>query len=222
MTPFRLISSPINEEDLLSRCLAIEGLNFLQLATLTQFPIPAQPSKRKGWAGTAIEISLGTTAGSKPVPDFYELGIELKTIPIGANRKPTESTFVTSIPLLTIHNQIWDSSQCYLKLKRVLWIPIEGNTQIPFEQRRIGQAFLWSPNIEEHEVLARDWHQLSHMIGAGKLEEVDASMGDYLQVRPKGANARSLCYGFDSEGNKIATLPRGFYLRTRFTETLIK
>jgi DNA mismatch repair protein MutH len=221
MTQLWQNTSPINEDDLLLRCREIEGLNFLQLAKLTQYPIPVQPSKRKGWAGTAIEISLGTTAGSKPIPDFHELGIELKTIPIGANGKPTESTFVTSIPLLTIHHQQWSSSQCYLKLKRVLWIPIEGNRQIPFEQRRIGRAFLWSPNTREHDILARDWHQLTHMIGAGKLEEVDASMGDYLQVRPKGANARSLCYGFDSEGNKIATLPRGFYLRSRFTETLL-
>lgn len=212
--------SPKNEDELLSRCALIEGLTFSQLSSLTQFFIPAQESKRKGWTGNAIEIALGTTAGTKSLPDFNHLGIELKTIPFGRNGKPSESTFVTSIPLLTIHHQEWPTSTCYQKLKRVLWVPVEGDNQIPFLQRRIGQARLWSPNADEEAILARDWLELSLMIGTGKLEDIGASMGEYLQVRPKGANARSLCYGYDSEGNRILTLPRGFYLRSRFTQTL--
>jgi DNA mismatch repair protein MutH len=213
-------SSPRNEDDLLERCSLIEGLTFSQLASLTQFFIPAQQSKRKGWAGNAIEIALGATAGTKSLPDFNHLGIELKTIPFNKNGRPAESTFVTSISLLTVHQQEWHSSTCYQKLKRVLWVPVEGDSLIPFEQRRIGQAHLWSPGEQDEAILARDWLELSMMIGTGKLEAIDATMGDYLQVRPKAANARSLCYGFDSEGNRILTLPRGFYLRSRFTQTL--
>lgn len=216
------VSSPINEGALLERCLLIEGLNFLQLASLIQVQIPVLQLKRKGWVGQAVEMALGAMAGSKSIPDFEHLGIELKTIPLNSNGKPSESTFVTSIPLLTIHHQVWHLSQCYQKLKRVLWVPIEGDSHIPFEQRRIGKAYLWTPNAEEEQVLANDWHELSSMIGTGKLEEIDASMGEFLQVRPKAANARSLCYGFDQDGNKILTLPRGFYLRSRFTATLIK
>ena len=53
------------------------------------------------------------------------------------------------------------------------------------------------------------------------LAEIDASMGEYLQVRPKAANGKSLCYGFDEVGNKILTLPRGFYLRSSFTMTVL-
>ncbi|MDP1603829.1 MAG: DNA mismatch repair endonuclease MutH [Legionella sp.] len=213
-------TSPRSEDDLLKRCELIEGLTFSQLASMTQFFIPAEESRRKGWAGNAIEIALGTTAGTKSLPDFNHLGIELKTIPFNTNGKPSESTFVTSIPLLTIHHQKWHTSSCYQKLKRVLWVPVEGDKQIPFEHRRIGRAYLWSPGLEQENILARDWLELSMMIGTGKLEDINASMGEYLQVRPKGANARSLCYGFDSEGNRILTLPRGFYLRSRFTQTL--
>jgi DNA mismatch repair protein MutH len=187
---------------------------------LTQFPIPKQPSRRKGWAGQAIELALGTTAGTKALPDFNHLGIELKSIPFNEAGRPSESTFVTSIPLLSVHHQTWLESTCYHKLRRVLWMPIEGAKQIPFEQRRLGQAILWSPSVEEEAILARDWLDLTTMIGTGKLEEIDASMGDYLQVRPKAAHGRSLCYGYDSEGNKVLTLPRGFYLRSKFTETI--
>lgn len=211
-------SAPTNEVQLLMRCGLIEGLTFSQLASSIECIIPSQPLKRKGWVGQAIEVALGATAGNKSFPDFEQLSIELKTIPLNNKGFPAESTFVTTIPLLTIHQQTWALSQCYQKLKRVLWVPVEGDKTIPFEERRIGKAILWSPNTTEESVLASDWLELSTMIGTGFLEEITASYGDYLQVRPKAANARSLCYGLNSEGEQILTLPRGFYLRSSFTK----
>ncbi|MBA2652222.1 MAG: DNA mismatch repair endonuclease MutH [Tatlockia sp.] len=211
-----------SEDELLERCRSIEGLSFLQLASLLQLTIPAENQRRKGWTGLAIELALGTTAGNKAIPDFANLGIELKTLPLNEHLKPAESTFVTSIPLLTIHHENWLSSQCYAKLKRVLWLPIEGDSEIPFGQRRIGRGFLWSANQSEAAILAQDWNELTAMIATGQLDEVNASIGQYLQIRPKAANAKSLCYGFDSEGNKILTLPRGFYLRASFTDQIVR
>ena len=211
-----------NEEELLERCAEIEGLSFLQLAASLQLSIPSENQRRKGWTGLAIEVALGTTAGNQALPDFAHLGIELKTLPLNDNGKPSESTFVTSIPLLTIGQENWLSSQCRSKLIRVLWLPIEGNITIPFEQRRIGKGFLWSPSQAQNKILAEDWNELTSMIATGRLEEINASMGKYLQIRPKAANAKSLCYGFDSEGRKILTLPRGFYLRPGFTNQIME
>lgn len=210
------------EEELLARCHLLEGLSFLQLAGSLQRSIPSKSQQRKGWLGMAIELALGATAGTKAEPDFENLGIELKTLPLNERIRPAESTFVTSIPLLTIHQQNWLNSQCYAKLKRVLWLPIEGNPAIPFEHRRIGRGFLWSPNQSETAILAEDWNELTLMISTGRLEEINASMGQYLQIRPKAANAKSLCPAFDSEGKKILTLPRGFYLRASFTEQILR
>ena len=220
MMPLK-IPPPISETELLDRAQAIEGLSFAQLASLLQVCVPEHAAQRKGWAGQAIEWALGANAGSRAEPDFYDLGIELKTVPINHLGKPAESTFVTTIPLLTIHQQTWQTSTCYAKLKRVLWVPIEGDVRVPFLHRRIGGALLWSPSVDEQAVLAQDWSELSLMIGTGKLSGIHANMGDYLQVRPKAANAKSLCYGYDDIGNKILTLPRGFYLRSRFTDTLL-
>lgn len=214
-------SSPTSEYELLKQCAQIEGMSFAQLAYFLNFPIPAVPIKRKGWAGMAVELALGTTAGNRAIPDFVQLGIELKTLPLNKQGTPAESTFVTSISLLTLHQEHWLTSQCYQKLKRVLWLPIEGDKAIPFSERRIGQAILWSPKPEDEQILARDWLELTTLICTGKLEEINATIGEYLQIRPKAANARSVCYGFDSQGNKILTLPRGFYLRSRFTKQLI-
>ncbi len=201
----------------MARCRAIEGYSFGQLAQQLQLLIPEQSIQRKGWIGSALEKTLGTTAGNQSLPDFVELGIEVKTLPINALCMPAESTFVTSIPLLTVHQQIWETSQCWAKLKRVLWILIEADPKLPFAHRRIGNAILWSPSLAEQRVLMQDWLELTAMITQGKLHELNARMGVYLQVRPKAANAKSLCYGMDEFGQKILTLPRGFYLRSTFT-----
>lgn len=216
-----LKTPPTTEPDLLHRCQMIEGLTMTQLAMSLGLSIPTHPLQRKGWVGQAIEHALGTTAGCKATPDFDVLGIELKTIPINPLGNPAESTFITSIPLLTIQQQVWHTSTCYAKLKRVLWIPIEGDRRISFESRRIGRAVLWSPNVEEENILERDWSEFAQLISLGRLGEIDARMGEYLQVRPKAANAKSLCFGLDEEGNKILTMPRGFYLRSRFTAMIL-
>ncbi|MDF1678232.1 MAG: DNA mismatch repair endonuclease MutH [Legionellaceae bacterium] len=215
------LNPPQNEAELLARSAEIEGLSFASLAARLSLPVPLDALKRKGWVGGLIERALGTTAGTSAVPDFHQLGIELKTIPLGMRGKPLESTFVTSINLLTIHQETWETSQCYSKLKRVLWVPVEGDKTIPFPHRRIGRGFLWSADACDASILANDWSDLAGMLGRGALTEVDARMGVYLQVRPKAANARALCYGFDEDGQKVLTLPRGFYLRPSFTEKMM-
>ncbi len=208
---------PKTEAELLDRCTQIAGLSFSQLGLLINSPIPLLAIQRKGWVGQAIELALGTDAANQSLPDFLELGIELKTLPIAFSGKPTESTFISSIPLLTIHQQQWKSSQCYAKLRRILWLPVEGEKSIPYSQRRIGQGFLWSPSQTDEAILAADWEYLTLQISTGNLETIDAKSGEYLQVRPKAAHGKSLCYGFDAQGNKVKTLPRGFYLRSAFT-----
>lgn len=217
-----VIRDPVRSEaDLFARCQEIEGFSFAQLASFLGIAIPEHPLQRKGWAGQAIELALGTTAGNKSLPDFAALGIELKTLPINHLGTPAESTFITTIPLLTIHQQTWATSQCFAKLKRVLWLPVEGDKEIPFHHRRVGRGVLWSPSASEEAILAEDWTEFVLMISTGKLAEIHAGMGEYLQVRPKAANSRSLCYGFDEQGDKVLTMPRGFYLRSSFTKKVL-
>ncbi|STX92856.1 DNA mismatch repair protein MutH [Legionella londiniensis] len=211
-----------NENELLCACQHLEGMSFSQLAAFLKLRIPENPLRRKGWAGQAIELALGAAAGNKAAPDFCNLGIELKTIPINHLGKPAESTYITSISLLKIHQETWLTSQCYAKLKRVLWVPIEADKKIPFPHRRIGRAVLWSPSARDESILEQDWHELTTMIVMGKIAEINAGIGQYLQVRPKAANSQSLGYTFDEEGNKTLTLPRGFYLRSRFTSSILK
>lgn len=218
---FSKLHEVMTESELMDRCLAIEGLTLSQIATKLSKVIPEDPRKRKGFAGMMIEMALGANAGNKAVPDFQNLGVELKTLPINHLCKPAESTFVTSIPLLTINKQTWQTSQCFAKLRRVLWLPIEDDDRIPYKYRRVGQGVLWSPSSSEEAILANDWKELTLLISTGLISNITASMGEYLQVRPKAANSKSLCEAFDEFGNKVKTLPRGFYLRSSFTTRIL-
>src|SRR6185295_12263284 len=91
-----------------------------------------------------VERALGATAGSRALPDFPELGIELKTLPVDASGAPLESTFVCTIPLTEIGDVEWADSRVRRKLVRVLWVPVEGERALPVGVRRIAQPLLYA------------------------------------------------------------------------------
>ncbi len=210
------------QAELLSRCERLAGFSFAELADLLQMPLPATTTQGKGWIGQLIERALGAYAASKPIPDFPHLGIELKTLPVNAKGLPSESTFVCSIPLMTIKHERFETSTVYHKLKRVLWFPIEADKSIPFAKRRLGNALLWSPQEEELAVLRTDWEEAVDMIARGEFAKITAHFGQVLQVRPKGASAKSLTEAIDEDGQRVKTMPRGFYLRPDFTHKILQ
>jgi DNA mismatch repair protein MutH len=211
----------MNQTELYQKALELSGLTVLQLAQQLNLSPPNGLVTAKGWFGQAIELFLGAQAGCLPVPDFPQLQIELKTIPVNQKGQVIESTYVTTLPLMNHQQFIWDESTCYKKLQNVLWIPVEGDKHIPFLQRRIGQAILWSPSDEQYHVLKSDWEHIVEWVLMGKIEQITGSIGKYLHVRPKAAHSRVLTKSIGNEGQIIQTLPRGFYLRTALTQQII-
>lgn len=222
MTASTFISPPQTDDELMQRAQKIAGLTLLQLANQLEEPVPEKLHHAKGWVGQLLEKALGATAGSLPEPDFQQLGIELKTLPVNRNGQPRESTYVCTVPLQNNHNLVWEQSWVRNKLKRVLWVPVESEKDLSVTARHIGQAILWSPSPEQEKILKQDWEELMDLICTGQLANISAKQGTYLQIRPKAANASSLVNTEDEEGNAALTLPRGFYLRTIFTEQVLK
>ena len=213
---------PKTTEELLSRAQAIAGLSFGELATQLSIPVPPDLKRDKGWVGMLLETALGATAGSKAEQDFHHLGIELKTIPINAQGYPLETTFVSLAPLIQNSGVNWQNSHVRHKLSRVLWIPIEGSRSIPLAERRIGIPILWQPTEQQERLLQRDWEELMDYIVLGQLDKINARLGEVLQLRPKGANSKSLTKGIGKNGEIIDTLPLGFYLRKEFTHEILQ
>lgn len=213
---------PASEVELLERAHRLAGFTLGDVARAVGVTVPADLRHAKGWVGQLVERALGATASSRAAPDFQELGVELKTLPLHSSGNPCESTFVCTIDLARLDSVSWERSLVRMKLARVLWMPVEGAREIPVSARRVGTALLWTPTAEEEAALRFDWEELAGMIGRGDVESITGHLGKYLQVRPKARSSRSRRRGIDSDGVAFAALPRGFYLRTLFTARIIR
>ncbi|WEF28999.1 DNA mismatch repair endonuclease MutH [Klebsiella aerogenes] len=216
-----LTAPPQSQEQLLTQAQRLAGYTLGELAALAGIPIPRDLKRDKGWIGILLEIWLGASAGSKPEQDFAALGVELKTIPIDRQGRPLETTFVCVAPLTGNSGVTWESSHVRHKLQRVLWIPVEGEREIPLAERRVGAPLLWTPSAEEDHQLRMDWEELMDLIVLGQVERITARHGEVLQLRPKAANSKALTEAIGAHGEPILTLPRGFYLKKNFTGALL-
>jgi DNA mismatch repair protein MutH len=213
------MNPPTTESELLQRAHKLAGKTLSTLSQELGRQFPENLLTEKGFIGQLLELALGATAGSKPEPDFQELGIELKTLPLNAHHQPKESTFVctASLPCATG----WHESDVYQKLKKVLWIPIEADPIIPLGTRRIGTPILWQPNAAQEKILQQDWEELTEMLTIGDYQNLTAKVGTYLQMRPKAANSSVLRKAINRDGEQQLIVPRGFYLRTCFTKQVL-
>jgi DNA mismatch repair protein MutH len=212
---------PQSEAELLIRAESLAGSTIGELAKRLVRPLPLDPKRAKGFTGELVEAFLGATAGSRAEPDFPSLGIELKTLPVGKNGRPTESTFVCSLELSRLADSEWATSRAMSKLRRVLWMPVEGERSIPFSDRHFGSPFLWTPNAAEVALLEADWEMLVGLVSEGRTSEITGHLGTALQVRPKAADSHARRIAFDDEGAPYSEMPRGFYLRAEFTAALL-
>ena len=215
------VAPPADRQQLLKNARRLAGLTLQQLAREMRSVAPDALTHAKGWTGRLLEAALGADAGNLAGPDFTRLGIELKTIPLGGNGKPRESTYVCVAQLEPAALQDWQGSLVRRKLSEVLWIPVEADKTIPIGLRRIGNPILWRPDAAEEAQLRQDWQELCDRIALGELDTVSATQGKYLQIRPKAANAQALTRDKNQTGAASATLPRGFYLRASFTRVIL-
>lgn len=208
-------------QELIERAWHVAGLTLSELGERVGIDVPDEGVRGKGVAGQILEKALGATAASRAEPDFVNLGIELKTIPLDALGKPKESTFVASISLSAMADTDWEQSVVLKKLSKVLFVPVEAASQTPLRERRVGRAYLWQPNAHELAVLRTDWERLAEMIGRGDVEQITGHLGEVLQVRPKAASGSARRRAPDEEGAVQWTMPRGFYLRPSFTGAVL-
>ncbi|MCK5649249.1 MAG: DNA mismatch repair endonuclease MutH [Gammaproteobacteria bacterium] len=215
-------SKPESESELERRVIELAGKKLSQLANEIHWPVPENLKHDKGWIGQLLEVHLGASAGNLSEPDFQNLGIELKTIPLTAKHKAKETTYVCIVPLLDNIGLSWENSCVCRKLSRVLWLPIEAAPEIPIGERKVGRGFIWSPSEEQMDNLRNDWEEFMELISLGQVESITAHLGEFLQIRPKAANASVVTTGIGQDGMRKQTLPRGFYLRTSFTNQILE
>ena len=110
------VSAPQSLEELKSRLESLTGKTLLELADKALVQLPRNTTSGKGFTGELLEILLGASAGNLPVPDFPQLKLELKTLPVDENLKPLESTFICHAPLINKRGQRFNKLQQCLPL----------------------------------------------------------------------------------------------------------
>ncbi|MCR5536240.1 MAG: DNA mismatch repair endonuclease MutH [Succinivibrio sp.] len=221
----QFVQRPAPPEDFSTLKQRIEGIlgrSVAELAKRYQLKVPTSSLKGKGFTGELIEICLGASAQSSPLPDFPHLGVELKTMPISSNFTPLESTFITYAPLMHTAGLKFEESSLYKKLKRVLWIFVLAPRSSPLSERKIVGYRFWTPDPQTLRQIQADFEEIYELINCGRIDEISAQLGEIIQLRPKAANGRALTEALGPEGDVIATRPRGFYMRASFTRQLLQ
>ncbi|MEM1417577.1 MAG: DNA mismatch repair endonuclease MutH [Myxococcota bacterium] len=216
------LDEPRSEAELMARARRLAGWTVGELGAALGVPVPESTRRAKGLAGQLVERFLGASAGSRDAADFQAIGVELKTLPIDVRGRPKESTFVCTIQPNRMAALDFEDSPCWHKLQRVLWVPVEASDAWPLPGRRLGSPILWSPSPAERRVLQDDWERVAARIAEGNLDDIDASLGDALQVRPKAATSAARPRVPDADGAFQWQNPRGFYLRTSFTRQVLR
>jgi DNA mismatch repair protein MutH len=217
---------PRDLAELVGRARALDGVSIDELARIAGVRLDGAPVSTKGKVGELLERVLGASGGSAATWDFPDLAIELKTIPVDADGAPSESTFLCAVSLLDAERAEWETSWARAKLSRVLWVPVMAAPVITPTTtdgaRRIGAARLWSPSPEQDAVLQGDFEEILGRIAASGIEDVTARVGRWLQLRPKAAHGRVRTRAPGGDEGDVATVPRGFYLRSRFTGAILR
>ena len=207
--------APQSESELLLRARHLVGQRIDALAEAVAAPLPREPKRAKGFVGQLLEAALGSDVDAGERPDFVRLGIELKSVPIGARGRPTQSPFVCSIRLGDAQNATFEGSRLQRRLGCVLFVLVQAAQTAPLPRRRVVGVHLWRPSAGQWQQLRADWEDLMGAIGAGRGHSLGAQEGVALQVRPKAANRRARAVGPTPEGVG-EMMPLGFYLRAGF------
>ncbi len=216
------ITPPQNFDELIANLNFIVGKSLTELAEFARLPVPIDTLHGKGFTGELIEQCLGASAANQSIPDFPELGLELKSIPVDDNLCPLESTFLCYAPLTGIRHYSFETSPLYSKITRVLFVLIRASRELDFDERVVLGYFFYTPTEEELNIVRNDFNELYELVKTGNVEKINARIGQIIQMRPKGANGKVLTECIGPNGEIIKTRPRGFYMRRAFTQKLIK
>mgnify|MGYP006289905891 CR=1 FL=1 len=209
-------------DELIARARALAGVELGLVADALGHRVPPDATRAKGWVGEVVEDALGAGAGSRPVPDFERLGVELKTVPVDARGRPRESTYVTTFALGDVDEPHFSRTHLARKLSHVLFVPVEARPELPIAVRRVGTPLSWRPDPETWAALEQDWRAFQTRAARGEVDRISSDLGEILQIRPKGADARDTTWAPGAAGERVRTMRRGFYLRPGFVLRLFE
>lgn len=171
-------------EELKDRAQALKGKYISELSSTID-------TKDKGAIGKIIEeFGFGVKNNSDSRPDFYEIGIELKVVPLKTNSKGLSVKERTKICLINYHQIIdsnWENSHAKIKLEQILFVFYEYNSENHLNSRIKDFYFFELKNQLEEPIIKSDWFRTKQYVQEGRAHELSESQNKILAASRSGA-----------------------------------
>jgi DNA mismatch repair endonuclease MutH len=152
---------------------------------------PTLDVKDKGAIGKIIEeYGFGVKNNSESRPDFHEIGVELKVVPLKQPQKGLSVKERTKVCLIN-YNQIvessWETSHAKHKLDHILFVFYHYNKENHLESQIKDYYFFELKNQLEEPIIQTDWHRTKQIVADGRAHELSESQNKILAASRSGA-----------------------------------
>lgn len=154
-------------------------------------------------------------------PDFWEVGVELKTTPVIKRRdgrlRAKERLSITQINYVTVVEESFESSSLLKKMSSMLvvfyqYLPGISSLDFPIEK-----VVMWELPDSDYALIKADWETIVDKVRSGLAHELSGSDTLFLEAAPKAANSsvrRSQPY------SSIPAKPRAFALKPTYVNSI--
>lgn len=186
------------KEDLLQYARVLEGHSIKEANKINQannsFPISnAKPlySGKGGFGDFLEEKYFGKANDTASQPDFDELGVELKSVPLRTNNdgsvRVKERIVLNKFRFKDIVNETFETSHFLKKDAILLFVFYFHNNQLAMEDKRIDLVDLWEVLKHDANQIRADWEFIVNKIKEGKAHELSEGDTLYLGACTKGS-----------------------------------
>jgi DNA mismatch repair protein MutH len=147
--------------------------------------------KDKGAIGKIIEeFGFGLKNNSDAQPDFLEVGVELKVVPLktsGKGLSVKERTKICSINYNFIIDSNWETSNAKHKLDHILFVFYEYNKIVHLNSQIKDFYFFELKNQLAEPIIQLDWKRTKQFVIEGKAHELSETQNKILAASRSGA-----------------------------------
>lgn len=178
----------------------------------------------KGNLGQIVEEGIfNYEVNNNRLPDFENLGIELKVTPIKQNKNGTisakERLVLNIINYMEEYKYTFEMSSFWLKNQHLLIMFYLWEKEIERGDYRIIKSILFDYPEEDLEIIKDDWEIIVNKIKKGKAHELSEGDTNYLGACTKGASRKSVrVQPFSEEPAK----QRAFSLKQSYMTTIVR
>jgi DNA mismatch repair protein MutH len=180
--------------------------------------------KGKGNFGQLLEkFYFGYEPNSDAAPDFFEVGMELKSSPLKAIKnggyRSKERLVLNIINYLEVHKEEFEKSTFWKKNEHLLLVFYLHNKDLDLLDYLIKLVDDWQYPKEDLKIIKRDWEFINQKIKDGKAHELSEGDTFYLGACTKGSTAlKSLR---DQPFNKEQAKQRAYSLKQGYVNHII-